>query len=123
MLLSDDISSFRLLYDAVQAYYRLHGDRALAIFDEKPPGDDDKYYIRFLVDRKHVVEYAIVKDRGFNLSGVSLAIGPHYFGAADFWSYKNSERFTLEASTGAIESNLKLLDEFWGYDSKVGSTG
>jgi hypothetical protein len=45
---------------------------------------------------------------------VSLAIGPHYFAPADFWSYENSKRFKIEASTEAIEHNLKLLDEFFG---------
>lgn len=113
MQLKNDIASFRQLYEAVQKYYRVHGNRALTIFADKSPGDGEKYYIRFLVDRKHIVEYAIVEDRGFNLSGVSLAIGPHYFGPADFWSYENSERFTLEASAEAVERNLKLLDEFW----------
>lgn len=113
MQLNDDISSLARLYEAVMDYYKKHGNRHVSIFEDKVPGDE-KYYVRFLLERKHVIEYAIVKDRNLYLSGVSLGIGPHYFGPADFWSFKDSERFTLEASTEGVKHNLALLDEFLG---------
>lgn len=116
MQLNHDVSSFTLLYEAVISYYKKNGDRHISIFaDKSPEGGGGKFYIRFLLDRKHVVEYVILQDRGFSLSGLSLAIGPHYFGPADFWSYKDSERFTLEASTEGVQKNLELLDEFLAY--------
>ncbi|WP_211467975.1 hypothetical protein, partial [Collimonas silvisoli] len=79
MQLNNDASGFSLLYETVISYYQKNGNRHLSIFADKAPTDDEKFYVRFLLDRKHVVEYAIVKDRGFNLSGVSLGIGPAYF--------------------------------------------
>ena len=112
--LNDDMMSFAQLYESVNGFYNAHENRHVSIFADQAPGSSERYYVRFLVDRKHVVEYAIVKDRNICLSGLSLGIGPHYFGPADFWSYKDSERFTLEASTEAIARNLALLDEFFG---------
>lgn len=117
--LENDFPSFQKLYEVVYAYYKEHGDRHVSIFDDQRPGNEGKYFVRFLVDRRHVVEYAIVQDRGVCLSGVSLAIGPHYFGAADFWSYEASRRFKLDASTDAVVHNLALLDEFWGYSDAL----
>jgi hypothetical protein len=114
--LKNEMRSFDMLFNAVSSFYQKNEDRKILIFDEKFPSEDTDsgYFIRYLLDRKHVVEYRIVNDRGFFLSILSLAIGPHYFPPADFWDYENSQRFSLEASTEAIENNLKLLDEFLG---------
>jgi hypothetical protein len=111
--LRNDVSSFDALYNAVSSFYydRL---RSNLIFESGPPTNDadSGYFVRFLVDRKHVAEYRIASDRGISLSIVSLAIGPHYFSPGDFWDYDNSQRFSLEASTEAVSYNLTLLDEF-----------
>lgn len=86
----------------------------MVIFEEEYPDKDidSGYFVRYLLDAKHVIEYRITNDRNFFLSIVSLAIGPHYFSPADFCDYENSQRFSLEASTEAIVHNLNLLDEF-----------
>jgi hypothetical protein len=112
--LKNDMGSFDLLFNTASSYYREHGDRQIIIFEEQYPSDDSErgYFIRYLLSKKHVVEYRVNSDRGFLLSIVSIAIGPHYFSPGDFWDYKNSQRFSLEASTEAIVQNLKLLDEF-----------
>lgn len=115
MQLNNDHASFVLLFEAVTSFYKKPTPREVFIFANQAPSEEGKYYVRFLLDRKHVIEYSIVTDRGYNLSGVGLAIGPHFFGAADFWSYAAAERFKMEASTDAIEFNLRLLDEFLGY--------
>lgn len=73
------------------------------------------HYEYFLLDRKHVFRYGIGEDRRIILGSLELGIGPHYFCPSDFWDYSNSERFSIEASTNAVEQNLKLLDEFLGY--------
>lgn len=113
MQLKNEINSLDPLYNTVAEYYSDRGRRCL-IFDAVLPGEsvDSGFYIRFLLDRKHVLEYRMERERGFFLSVVSLAIGPHYFTPGDFWDYENSQRFNLDASTEAIEQNLKLLDEF-----------
>jgi len=111
--LKNDFDSFKLLYETIYSYYKKSGDRFVTIFADNPPSEDG-YYVRFLVDRQRVIEYGVVQDRGSYLSGVSLAIGPHYFGPADFWSYEASERFKRDASTDAVVHNLALLDEFFG---------
>lgn len=117
MLLKNDDHSFGLLFNTIGNYYEKNGNRVVKRFEnEKPSSDvDTGYFVRFLLERKYVVEYRIVQDRGIFLSVPSLAIGPHYFMPSDFWDYQNFERFKLEASTEAIEHNLKLLDEFLGY--------
>jgi hypothetical protein len=111
--LKNEMNSFNSLFNTVSLSYH-DNDRVILIFEQEFPNEnvDSGYFIRFLLDRKHVVEYRIAKDRGFFLSILSLAIGPHYFTPADFWDYENSQRFSLEASTEAIVHNLKLLDEF-----------
>jgi hypothetical protein len=112
--LRNSIPSFDMLFNEVSSFYRGDESRIISIFEEKHPDKDmdSGYFVRFLLERKHVVEYRIANDRGFFLSILSLAIGPHYFPPADFWDYENSQRFSLEASTEAIVHNLKLLDEF-----------
>ena len=77
--------------------------------------ENDWHYEHFLLDRKHVFRYGIGKDRRMMLGSLELGIGPHYFSAADFWDEANFKRFSMEASTEAIEHNLGLLDEFLGY--------
>jgi hypothetical protein len=113
MQLSDDLSGRNLLIHTVIQYYRSNGARPVRKFSETEDKEWAHFYAHFLVDRKYVIRYGIGADRGDLRGGVELAIGPHYFGPADFWSYENSERFTLEASTEGIERNLALLDEFW----------
>lgn len=116
MQLKNDLISKNNLDEIICEYYRRVGGRSASNFlrteDEKCLG----YDTYFLVDRRHVIRYGISEDRGTWLGAVSLAIGPHYFGAADFWSYENFRRFTLEASTEGVVKNLALLDEFWGYE-------
>lgn len=122
MQLGNDFKSFQSLYESVNSFYGTYANRHWTIFEDLAPGQGDRYYVRFLADRTHVIEYAVATDRGLQLSGVSLAIGPRYFGPADFWSYENSKRFALEATTEAIEQNLRLLDEFFSL-TKPASAG
>jgi len=113
--LKNDIESRNALDQAIIAFYKKRGDRYVHIFLHSKSEDELEYRTHFLIDRKHVARYGIGSDRGFWLGGVELGIGPHYFGPADFWSYENSTRFALEATTEAVEKNLTLLDEFLGY--------
>lgn len=119
--LRNEMESFDALFNAVSLFYERQGKRKIVIFEEKyPDGDiESGYFVRYLLDRKYVVEYRIVSDRNFLLSVLSLAIGPHYFSPGDFWDYENSQRFRLEASTEAIAQNLLLLDEFLGYPESI----
>jgi hypothetical protein len=112
--LKNNLSSSDALYNYVSTFYFDLG-RKCVIFEHELPSDDVEsgYFIRFLLDRRHVIEYKIAVDRGLLLSIVSLAIGPQYFTPGDFWDYKNAQRFSLEASTDAVDCNLKLLDEFF----------
>lgn len=115
--LKNDEIGFSALYNTVVKYYEVHGERSVFIFESQEPSDDfdSGYYVRFLMDRKNVIEYKICSDRNMSIAILSLAIGPHYFNPGEFWNYKNSQRFTLEATTEGLEFNLKLLDEFLGY--------
>lgn len=115
MQLGNDIGSLKALYEVIYEYYARYEGRFIEIFDDKSPDERGDYYVRFLLDRKHVVQYSIGPDRGVNLGALTLAIGPHYFRPADFWSYEASARFKIEASTDAVMHNLALLDEFLGY--------
>ena len=115
MQLKNDINSHNLLDETIFNYYQKNGNRHLSNFLHTEDSECNAFDTYFLIDRKHVIRYGISQDREFWLAAVSLAIGPHYFGASDFWSYENSDRFTLEATTEGVEHNLKLLDEFLGY--------
>ena len=88
----------------------------MATFHFQEPGDNG-YCIRFLLERKHVIECGVLYEPRVKryLSTLLLGIGPEYFGPANFWSYEQSERFTMEATTEGIVHNLGLLDEFLGY--------
>lgn len=114
MQLKNEMNSFELLFNTVSSFYQQFEKRRFLIFEEKFPSEDidSGYFIRYLLDAKHVVEYRITSDRNLFISIPSLAIGPHYFSPMEFWDYQNSQRFSLEASTEAIAHNLKLLDEF-----------
>lgn len=113
MQLKNNASSAEALFNSVSTFY-FDGGRKCVIFENTLPNEsvETDYFVRFLLDRKYVVEYRIASDRGRFLSVVSLAIGPEYFSPGDFWDYENAQRFDLEASTDAIPYNLKLLDEF-----------
>ncbi|MCP2087413.1 UNVERIFIED_ORG: hypothetical protein J2Y81_003430 [Paraburkholderia sediminicola] len=115
MQLTSDIDSINLLDETVRDYYAKSGNRSAIRFLHRKGGEGDNFFTHFLIDRKHVICYEIGTDRGMWLGAVSLAIGPHYFGPADFWSYEASERFKMDASTDAVIHNLALLDEFFGY--------
>ncbi len=116
MQLSDNIDGKNLLEATIIEYYKTHGPRTATIFLRTEDREWGYFYAHWLLDRKHVIRYGVGVDRGVLMGGVELAIGPHYFGPADFWSYEASQRFTLEASTDGVERNLKLLDEFLGYE-------
>jgi hypothetical protein len=112
MLLSADLEGRNLLDDTIHNYYHKNGNRHVRNFLHTKNNDSDWCFTHFIVDRKYVIRYGFGKDREFMVGGVELGIGPHYFGAADYWSYENSQRFTIEASTEGVERNLALLDEF-----------
>jgi hypothetical protein len=113
--LKNDLQSQIILNDTIPSYYKIHGERDARNFlsvEDK----DGAYYTHYLVNREHVFRYSIGNDRGSWLGALELAIGPHYFNPAAFWSYENFRRFSIDATTEAVEINLTLLDEFWGYE-------
>lgn len=114
MILNNDNQSVDMLFNTIMNFYRTNGNREVLIFESSEIRDNYEigYFVRFLLEKKYVIEYKISSDRGYLLSILSLAIGPHFFTPGEFWDYKNSQRFMLEASTEAIELNLSLLDEF-----------
>ncbi|CAE6869313.1 hypothetical protein R69658_08051 [Paraburkholderia aspalathi] len=114
MQLKNDVDGRNTLDDTVLNFYRTKPGRDARVFLHSENVEWGVLYSHFLIDRKHVIRCGIGFDRGIYLYGVELGIGPHYFGPPDFWSYENSERFKMEASTESITHSLRLLDEFWG---------
>lgn len=114
MKLNNDDTGQNLIRNTVLNHYKCAGIvvSLFLISDEH-----QWHYEHFLLDRKHVFRYGIGKDREITLATLELGIGPHYFGPSDFLDYQNSQRFSIEASTNAVEQNLNLLDEFLGYQS------
>lgn len=106
------------LCNEIESYYKKNGDRFVYIFDTKLPGEDADIYVRFLMDKQHVIEYSINEDRRMMLGGALLAIGPQYFSPAFFWSFEDGERFRIDTYPDDIEHNLRLMDEFLGYPVK-----
>jgi hypothetical protein len=115
MQLKNDVDSVNVLDETIKSYYEKHGSRSAIRFLHSKKSDGDGFCAHFLIARKNVIRYEIATDRGVWLGALSLAIGPHYFGPADFWSYEASERFKMDASTDSVIHNLALLDEYLGY--------
>ncbi len=115
MQLKNDTNGRNLLREVVTGYYEKLGNRTVSCFLRANNPEWNWYYEHYLIDHKHVIRYGLGEDRHLLIGGVELAIGPHYFAPVDFWDYPNSQRFKIEASTEAVEYNLKLLDEFLGY--------
>ena len=115
MHLKIDIDGCNLLDETIRRYYKINSNREVSNFLHSKDEEWGWLYTHYLVDRKVVMRYGIGEDRGMGVGGLQLAIGPHYFSPADFWSYENSQRFAIEASTEGVEKNLRLLDEFLGY--------
>jgi hypothetical protein len=97
---------------SVLNYYK-YLNREAKYFLETKNEEWDWTYLHFLVDKKRVVRYGFGVDRNMLLGGVEIGIGPHYFGAADFWSYEKSTNFVSSVDTESIFHNLRLLDEYW----------
>lgn len=76
------------------------------------PNDYDGFSIQFLVNRKYLFEYSVMRERGGVHGGIGMAIGPRFFSPHVFWSHENGERFSLEIEQADIKRNLALLDEF-----------
>jgi hypothetical protein len=116
MQLKNDQNSINVLDGVVRDYYKKNGDRKIRHFLWSEDKEWNSVSSYFLMDRKHVIKLSIGMDRGIYLLGIELAIGPHYFGPADFWSYEDSHRFKMDADTWSVTCNLMLLDEFLGYE-------
>lgn len=114
MLLRNDEQGWNELNATINNYFTKK-NRQVFVFSSPSPKCGNSLEFCFLIDRKHIVKYCIGIDRDTYLGVLLFAIGPHYFSSAQFWSYENSQRFTLEASTEGVEKNLRLLDEFLGY--------
>lgn len=114
MQLTLDSSGLSLLRQTIESYYQKNQSRQVFIFQETTDPEWGWRYLHFLVDRKYVIRYGYGEDRSIT-GGIELAIGPHYFAPAEFWSPKEANRFTLEASTEGVEQNLRLLDEFFSF--------
>lgn len=115
MQLRDDLESRNLLDATIYSFYKRVKNRPIENFLRTKDEEWGWLYTHFLVDRKYVLRYGYGQDRGFWVGGVELGIGPHYFGPAAFWSYEDSQRFSIDASTEGIIKNLALLDEFLAY--------
>ncbi len=119
MMIKNDIDGRNLLRKTISSFYEVNGGRHLYCFRVEKKDALDWHEEHCLLDRKHVFSYSIGIDRGIVIGEIALAIGPHYFTPAIFWDYENSTRFSIEASTEAVEKNLRLLDEFLGYREKA----
>ena len=114
MQLKNDIEGMNVLDDVVQQYFQDVGHRYVRKFMSTEDIEWGWKYAHYLLDRKNIFRYGIGKDRDGWLGGIEIAIGPEYFGPADFWSYENSQRFRLGTEIDDIRHNLGLLDEFFG---------
>ena len=121
MLLRNDEQGWNELNATINNYFTKQ-NRQVFVFSSPSPKSGNSLEFCFLIDRKYIAKYCIGIDRDTYLGVLLLAIGPHYFSAAQFWSYENSQRFTLEASTEGVERNLRLLDEFLGYPRALPGT-
>lgn len=121
MQLKNDLNGRNALQFLIIDHYEKSG-RTVRYFFESKNDEWDCLYLYFLVSKKYVIRYGIDFDKGSWLSRVELGIGPHYFGPADFWSHKDSERFHISTDPESIIHNLKLLDEFFDMSTEPSLT-
>lgn len=112
MRTNNDIATYNLVHDSVYDYYNL-SNRFVANILETHSENLETTFLHYLVDRVHVIRCGFGIDRNMLIGGVDIGIGPVYVDAADFWSYEDSERFSMDVTQDAIWHNLRLLDEFW----------
>lgn len=119
MRLKNDADGRNFLDETIQGYYRSNGNRCASNFLHSKDEEWGWSYTHFLLEQKIIFRYGIGEDRGVTMGGLQLAIGPHYFGPADFWSYENSQRFRLGTEVDDVLHNLGLLDEFLGNEDTL----
>ena len=85
------------------------------IFDSNFPSDikTEAHFLRFLVDRRHVVEYKIHWElpMGVLFPTFSVAVGPAYFYVGLLWPKDSLNKFSLEVDKVNLKRNLNALDE------------
>ena len=114
MRLESEIIDAHQLDGAIGKYYR-EKSRFVEIFDvHLSENDANMFFVKFLLDRKHVIQYIISKDRGVWGASILLAIGPAYFRPAQFWSYDAMKMFSMETTVTALRKNLDAMDVFFG---------
>ena len=115
MQLKNDPQSINQLLLTIENHYK-NNRKKWVVHAYLPIADTNgsEKSVEFLIDGKHLAKYSISpSDRGAGfLGGVSLAIGPRFFGPFEFWSYRDGERFRMGTEVFDIEINLNLLDEF-----------
>jgi hypothetical protein len=116
VLLKNNEEGRSMLTACVCDFYESNGQRSAICFLDS--GENGFLSAHFLIDRKHVLRYSLGEDRGTIRGAIEVGIGPHYFRPSQFWDFENSERFSMDASTEAVEHNLILLDEFLGYGQR-----
>jgi hypothetical protein len=121
MQLKNDHQGLDLLRDTILDHFNIEKGRVAVCFLESRNEEWGRHYQHYLIDRIHVFRYSIGEDRGLITGALELAIGPHYFSPEYFWSYENARRFRMEASTEAVQLNLRLLEEFLS-QSRVAAT-
>ncbi|WP_284306498.1 hypothetical protein [Hydrogenophaga electricum] len=112
-LLSSDEAGLLLLIQTVNSYYKTQSNRVFHIFENNFSSNPvEGYGLKFLLDRRHVIEYKVFEDRRLLLGVVTLAIGPCYFLPEQFSDPEISSKFTLEPTVSGVIKNLVSLDEF-----------
>jgi hypothetical protein len=73
--LKNDIERRNILDGTICEFYKKNGNRIARRFLHSQDEKWNCLYSHFLIDRKHVIRYGILQDRGFWSGGMELATG------------------------------------------------
>jgi hypothetical protein len=102
--LKNDASSSLELNECVNAYFEKQ-NRSCKFLPPKISSEGEWYALRFLIDRKHVIEYSIPID----------GVGPCFVFPIDLMNEEQAKdfNFSMDSTTEAVEHNLVLLDKYF----------
>jgi hypothetical protein len=112
--LKNDASSSLELNECVNAYFEKQ-NRSCKFLPPKISSEGEWYALRFLIDRKHVIEYSIPIDRRNYFATLLVGVGPCFVFPIDLMNEEQAKdfNFSMDSTTEAVEHNLVLLDKYF----------
>jgi hypothetical protein len=107
---NDENGSF-LLVETIEAYYRLQGRECRSLGREVH--ENESIFLQFIIDKKHIIGYALAIDTRNYYTAPSIGIGPCFVDPWYLMGFEFGQGFSMANTSEAVEQNLKLLDQYF----------